>query len=100
MARKRVADDGDQQELIEVTPANHKKILSLARAYKKAQRARTEALAEEIKWKEKLLAEVKEAEIAPNPDGSFKFKCDGATISVTPRDELIRVKFDEDAEED
>lgn len=90
------SEEGEQMDLIEVHPKNQKKIISLARAYKKAQRARTEALAEEIKWKEKLLAEVKQGEIKPDPDGGYKFKLDGARITVTPRDELIRVKFEDD----
>lgn len=92
-------DTGEQAELIDVTPKNHKEIIKLARAYKKAQGERTSALAEEIKWKEKLLAEVKEAKIVAEPDGGYKFKCDGATISVMPRDELVRVKFDDESTE-
>jgi hypothetical protein len=96
MAKKNAGDEGEQMELIELTPKNHKEIIKIARAYKRCQAARTEALAEEVKYKERLLAEVKEAEIAANPDGGYKFKCDGAIITVTPRDELVRVKFADD----
>lgn len=98
--REKSVAGSEQKDLIDVHPENHKKIKQLAHAYKKAQRARAEALAEEIKWKEKLLSEVKESKVTKNPDGSYKFKVDDVTISVTPRDELVRVKFEDDESDD
>lgn len=93
-------DEGEQLDLIEVEPEEAKEIARIARAYKKAQKARVTALAEEIKQKEKLLAVVKEAKLQPGVDGMYTFKANGTIITVTPRDELVKVKFeDEDAED-
>ena len=99
MGHKRKSD-GEQPELIEVGPKNAPEILRAAKAYKKAQTERTTALAEEIKQKQKLLAVVKAAKLQPTEEGDYHFTCNGATITVTPRDELVRVKFEDEADED
>ena len=83
---------GEQLELIDVTPENLKAIKPVARAYKKAQKARLAAQAEEIELKNKIREAVHAAGIKPLPDGTFRFQCDGMTIEVTPRDELVKVK--------
>ena len=54
--------------------------------------ARVEALAEEVKAKQEILSLVKDAHLSRLADGSIKFKCDGMVITVTPRDELVKVK--------
>jgi len=92
-------ESGEQMDLIEVHPENSKEIIRAAKAYKVAQKARTEALAREIKEKGKLLAYVKESKIVPDADGKCKFKLDGMAITVTPRDELVRVKFDSESDD-
>ena len=39
---------------------------------------------------------VKDAGLKRLDDGTIRFKVDGMLITVTPRDELIRVKEDDD----
>lgn len=96
MSKKKT--DGEQLDLIDVEPKNKKELLRVARRYKTAQRARTEALNVEIAQKEKLLAAVKAAKIVPDADGSYRFRVGACTISVKPRDELVQVKFADDEE--
>lgn len=88
----------EQLDLIDVEPENKKEMLRVARKYKAVQATRIEALAAEKKEKGKLLELVREAEIAPEADGSFRFRVGNLVISVTPRDELVRCKFDDDEE--
>lgn len=97
MAKKKKTS-GEQLDLIDVQPKNKKDILRVARKYKAAQRARTDALNIEIDQKGKLLAVVQAAKIPADPDGSYRFRVDGCTITVKPRDELVQVKFADDEE--
>jgi exoribonuclease R len=93
---------GEQLDLIDVKPENAKEILKVARAYKKAQKIRMDALKDEIARKEELLEIVRKAKLQPSSDGSLKFSLEEVKITVTPRDELIEIKFkekDEAAEE-
>lgn len=100
MAKKTDAPEpGEQLDLIETQPENAKAIQRVARAYKKAQRERMEALEEEIRQKEKLLAAIKEAEIVPDTDGNFSFRVGKMKIKVKHRDELVQVKEEEDTTE-
>jgi len=87
---------GEQMDLIDVTPEELKKIKPVATKYKAAMTRRTEALAEETQLKEQLLTMVKEADLTRLDDGSIRFTCDGLLITVTPRDELVRVKETDD----
>ena len=48
--------------------------------------------------KDKLLAAVREAKITPDADGTYRFKVNGCAIKVTPRDELVQVRFENDAD--
>ncbi len=91
-------DEGEQLELIDITPEYAKPILAAGRKYKKALAARQAALAEEIEAKHKIIELVKQAKIAPNAEGITQCRVDGMTIKITPRDELVRVKLDEDDE--
>lgn len=99
---KRTAEqtEGEQLDLIDVEPENKEAILRVAHRYKNAKKERMAALAIEKAEKEKLLAVVKEAKILPDPDGSYRFTLDGLTITVTPRDELLKVKFAGDDDDD
>jgi serine/threonine protein phosphatase PrpC len=97
--KKKDAETGEQLELIEVAPENQKKIKAVAKQYKAAQYERTTALAEEIKMKNKLLELIHEANLQPLEDGKIRFQCNGMVITVTPRDELIRVKEDGEGDE-
>lgn len=92
--------DEEQLQLLDVDLPEVKEIKSAARAYRRAQQARLKAGAEEMKYKGQLLEVVKAAQesgnIKPDEDGAFKVKVGDLTISVTPRDELVRVRFDKD----
>jgi hypothetical protein len=84
-----------QMDLIDTQPENSKEIIKLARAYQKAKMDRIAALETELDRKGKLLELIHAAKLNP-VDGVIKFTCDGFTITVTPRDELIKVKSAED----
>jgi|GEM_PF-2311584 len=92
--------EGEQLSLIDVGPENLKEIMPWARRYNAAMHERLAALQKECEAKEKILALVKEAKLSRLPDGSIRFKCQGMTISVTPRDEVIQIKEDKPEKED
>jgi hypothetical protein len=94
MPRKKNAEAGEQLDLIDTTPKNSKQIIVIARRYKAAQTARIAALVEEGAEKQKLLDLVKAAKLQPLENSVIRFRVDGMTISITPRDELIKVKED------
>ena len=96
--KKQKSRPGEQMDLIDIGPVQKKQILQVARAYKKAVRARMAVGDEEKQLKNKLLGMVRKENLTPLEDGSVKFELDGVKISVTPRDELIKVKFPEDEE--
>ncbi len=85
-------ESGEQLDLIDVKPENAKVIISAARLYKKFQVARSTALAKEIEQKQEVLRLVREANLHPLDGGKIRFEYDNVTVSVTPRDELIKVK--------
>lgn len=89
---------GEQLELIDVGPENLKAIKPIARKYRAAMQLRVDALAEEVDAKQKILAMVKQAKLSRLMDGSIRFKCDGMLITVTPRDELVKVKEEHEDE--
>jgi hypothetical protein len=99
MAKKKdkEAEMREQLDLIDVAPESAKKIVGVARRYKAAQVQRIEILEQEVNEKQKLLALVKEAKLTP-VDGKIKFRCDGLIITVTPRDELVKVKDESERE--
>lgn len=97
MARKKTEE---QLVLIDVGPENAKAIAKEARKYKSAQSTRIEALEQEMAAKIKLLALIKTSGIKPMEDGKIRCHCDGFTITVTPRDELVKVKEDAEEKED
>lgn len=96
---KKTKVEAEQLELIDVQPENSKQIINCARAYKAAQTERIAALNDEKKQKEKLLALIEKAHLQRLEDGKIKFKLDGFIITVTPRDELIQVKDENEQEE-
>lgn len=85
-------DTKDQKMLIDVLPEDAKPIIEAAREYKEVQGERLTALSREKKLKQKVLGLVKEAKFQPLEGGVIKFECEGCTITVTPRDELVQVK--------
>lgn len=86
--------EGEQQPLIDVGPENMKEIVTVAKLYKKHMTIRQAALMKEIAKKQELLNLVKAAKLKPLEGGVIKFKVDGLTIKITPRDELVQVKED------
>jgi len=92
MAKKNKEPAGEQLDLIDVSPANSKQIIGVARRYQAAQSERIEALVREKAEKQKILDLVKGANLQQLADGKIRFKVDGMTITVTPRDELVQIK--------
>jgi hypothetical protein len=95
--KEEAAHSGEQLELIDVLPENAKPIIAAARLYKKFQAARMAALDKETKQKQVVLNLIHEAKLQPLEGGKIKFEHDGVIISVTPRDELIKIKEKEEA---
>lgn len=91
---------GEQLDLIDVAPENAKKILGVAKRYRAAQTQRLAALESEVAEKQKLLELIKEANLQRLEGGKIQFRCDGLIITVTPRDELVKVKDENESEED
>ncbi len=93
-------EPGEQLDLIDVDPTNAKVLKRIATKYKSAMKARQQALAEEIKLKHDLIDAAKNAGIQADSDGKMKFSVDKEIeISITPRDELVKVKFVEESDE-
>jgi hypothetical protein len=89
---------GQQMDLIDTTPENAKEIIKHARVYKAAQTKRIQALEEEKAEKQKLLELINKAHMQRLENGKIKFKLEGYIITVTPRDELVQIKEDSDAD--
>jgi hypothetical protein len=90
------AKEAEQLELMDVTPEYAKPLKAAARKYKKARGERQAALAGEVEAKAKIIELVKAANIKPDAAGVLSCYVDGMTIKITPRDELVKVKLDED----
>lgn len=84
--------EGEQLDLIDVAPKNSKEIVQVARNYKKLQAKRIEILDREVAEKQKLLDLIKDANLQRLEDGKIRFRIDGMIITVTPRDELVKIK--------
>lgn len=93
--KKDKVESGEQLELIDVAPETAGPILDAARIYKKFQGKRLDFLAKEKAQKIIVLDMVRSAGLTPLKDGVIKFTYQGAEISVTPRDELLKVKEQE-----
>lgn len=97
-AKKEAKKSGEQLDLIEVAPKEVKPIIKAAREYAKHRDARIAVGKKEAEHKQKVIELVKAANLQPLKGGLIKFKYNGVTVSITPRDELVKVK-DEKAEE-
>jgi hypothetical protein len=86
-------EQGEQLELIDITPENMKEILPVARRYQKHKDARMKALDKEVKAKQELLTLIKAANLAPLDDkGTIRFKCDDFIIIAKPKEWSLKVK--------
>lgn len=84
--------DGEQLELIEVGPENIKKILPIAKAYKKVVSERVALNAKEKVLKEKLRDFAHTSGLKRLPDGSIRFSCgEGVKVELFPQDEKVKV---------
>lgn len=88
----------EQMDLIDVRSEHEKEILAKAKEYKNLSARRQKILAEEVAAKKELLELIHASGVEPLEDGKIRFTGDGFTITVTPRDELVRVKETGDAE--
>lgn len=97
-SKKSKVSADEQLDLIDVKPKNSKEIIATARRYKATQAKRLSYLKDEIAEKQTLLELVKKEKLQPLEDGKIRFRCDGMVITITPRDELIKIKEDGDSE--
>ncbi len=93
-------EPGEQLQLLDTDDPAAKPLKACAKRYKKLVRERMEIGAKEVAEKEKLRALVKELGVKPNADGVFDIKIDGVEIKVTPRNELVSVKLDDDEDDE
>lgn len=93
-------EEGEQMQLIDVSHPLAKKLKPLARKYKTAMSERQAALAEEIDYKKKIIETIKaDGTIKPNAEGITAIQFDGMTVTIKPRDELVKVKMEEEDED-
>ena len=90
---------GEQLALIDTAPENSKEIIRHAKKYKAAMQERVAALAIEKEEKQTLLGLIKESGAKP-VDGKITLNLNGFKITVTPRDELVKVKEDGESDSD
>jgi hypothetical protein len=87
---------GEQLDLLDITPEYAKPIKAAAKAYKKLVIERSALSIEEAKLKKKVIDAVRAAKIKPDPaTGIIEFRLEGVTIKITPRDEELRIKLDD-----
>ena len=97
-AKKKVAKEkskpgeksGEQGALLDVTPVYAKPLIAAAKLYKELQVERMEALDAEIAQK-KVVCGIMHEKVEADDNGNRKFEYEGIKITVTPRDELVKV---------
>jgi hypothetical protein len=90
--------EGEQMPLIDIEPENAREIIKQAKIYEAVKKERIIALQNEVESKHKLLELIKNSGIPRSEDGSITYKSGTLTITVTPRDELVKVKDKSDDE--
>ena len=85
-----------QLQLIETLPENIQEIVDVAVEYQECKQGRLHILKKEVELKTKIKEMVHAADLQPLKDGVIRFRHDGVIISITPRDEVIKVKHVEE----
>lgn len=97
MAKKKEETEvGEQLDLIDVSPENAGPMIKAGRAYNKVKKTRLTALAEEVKLKDKIRQLAKDAKLQRLEGGVIRFRHKGVTICITPQDEKVTVKEEEE----
>ena len=97
MAKTKI-ETGEQGSLIDVQPQNAKEILKAAQEFKKASLKKTKAKEAEDACKATLLDLVKEAGLQPLENGVIQLRIAGTVITVTPKEDGVKVKEEGEAE--
>ena len=87
----RKSKKGEQLELIDVTPEELKDLAPVVEKYRDVVTERAKLSKKETALKVKILTAVKSADLQRLRDGTIRFRLDHMIVSVTPRDELVRV---------
>ena len=90
------SEQGGQMDLLDVSPENIKAIVAEAKRYKAAQQQRIQFGNKEAESKQKILALLHDAKLQRLDDGKIRFQHDGLNITVTPRDEKVTVKMEDE----
>jgi len=89
-------DTDEQMDLMDVQPENAQEIIEAVKKYKKFQGARIKAGIKEVELKGIVKNLVKAAKLQPLEDGVTKLRFNHVEISITPRDEIIKIKYDDE----
>ena len=88
----------EQQELIPIHGEDAKAIKAAAAIFSDARRKHEKTKDGLDAAKLDLIEAIKDAEIEPNPDGSYRISVDGIVIRITPGTESVNVKKTGDKE--
>lgn len=93
MAKRRKKNEiGVQARLFELHGKDEKKIIAAAERLRKADKQRIKAKEQVDVEKQNLRELVENAGLQPTDDGKIKFKCGGYIIEVTPKEDGVKVK--------
>lgn len=90
MAKKKV--DTETGELIDVTPENQKAILEFAKQLKRVQAKKKSLADDEKSIRHELIEAVHEAGLQPLENGVIILKINGMTLTVTPKEENVKIQ--------
>jgi hypothetical protein len=90
MAKEKV--DTETGEMFDITPENQKEILAFAKQLKKVS-AKKKSLADDEKVaRHELIEAVRSAGLQPMDNGVIILKINGMTITVTPKEENVKIQ--------
>ena len=93
------SSSGEQMDLLDVGPENLKKIVPVAREYKRVVTQRISLTAKESELKKELQAFAHNSGLKPLPNGHIKWSCQGVTVEHIPQDERVKVTIEKEEEE-